>query len=202
MRDYSRFDKFLDSLRGEIYAEPPSEPAISVTAMMVNHLKQNGVLKAGMDVLDIGCGQGVALAHFRDAGARAIGITIGADYEVCKAAGYEVVEADQSFLEFPDQSFDLLWCRHVLEHSPFPLFTLSEYFRLTRVGGHVYVEVPAPDTSAYHHENLNHYSVFGLSSWQSLMRRTGFTIADATAINVTVACGPDLYWGILLRRDQ
>lgn len=202
MRDFSRLDKFLDSLRGEIYAEPPSEPAISVTAMMVNSLRDKGIIKAGIDILDVGCGQGVALRHFKEAGAKAIGITIGADHDVCKAAGYDVIEADQSFLEFPDQSFDLLWCRHVLEHSPFPLFTLSEYFRLVRVGGHVYVEVPAPDTSARHHENPNHYSVLGVSAWHSLMVRTGFSVVDATSINVVVPCGPDTYWGFLLRRDS
>ena len=201
MRDYSRLDKFLDSLRGEIYAEPPSEPAISVTAMMVQSLKDKGVLKAGIDVLDVGCGQGVALKHFKEAGAKATGITIGADYDVCKAEGYDVIEADQNFLEYPDQCFDLLWCRHVLEHSAFPLFTLAEYYRLLRAGGYAYVELPAPDTSAFHHENPNHYSVFGLSAWSSLMRRTGFTIVDTTAINVTVPCGPDTYWGFLLRRE-
>ncbi len=201
MRDFSRLDKFLDGLRGEIYAEPPTEPAISITALMVNSLREKGIIKAGIDILDVGCGQGVALHHFREAGAKAIGVTIGADYDVCKASGYDVVEADQSFLEFPDQSFDLLWCRHVLEHSPFPLFTLSEYFRLTRLGGHVYVEVPAPDTTAQHQENPNHYSVFGLTAWRSLMVRTGFSIVEATAVNPIVKCGPDTYWAFLLRRD-
>jgi ubiquinone/menaquinone biosynthesis C-methylase UbiE len=106
---------------------------------------------------------------------------------------------DQNFMEFGDGEFDFLWCRHVLEHSVAPLFTLKEYRRVTKSGGLVYVEVPAPDTSAHHERNPNHYSVLPSSSWLSLFARAGLAVERGVEINFTPACGPDTYWAFLLR---
>jgi hypothetical protein len=49
---------------------------------------------------------------------------------------------------------DIYW------NSVAPLFTLAEYRRATKPDGLVYVEHPAPDISARHENNPNHYSVF------------------------------------------
>ena len=72
-----------------------------------------------------------------------------------------MVEADFAFLDFPDAAFDLVWCRHALEHSAFPLFTLTEIYRVLRPKGLVYVEALAPETACHHERNPNHYSVLG-----------------------------------------
>ncbi|MBK6845082.1 MAG: hypothetical protein IT358_09950 [Gemmatimonadaceae bacterium] len=48
-------------------------------------------------VLHVGCGQGLALELFRDAGLKDVGITIGTeDLAACAASGYEVLDIDQS----------------------------------------------------------------------------------------------------------
>ena len=93
-------------------------------------------------------------------------------------------------MTFADNEFDLLWCRHVLEHSIAPLFTLSEYRRVLKPGGLAYVEVPAPDTSARHETNPNHYSVLPLSAWFNLFSRVGFAVEHSIAIGFTVPAGP------------
>src|SRR5206468_3519217 len=125
--------------------------------------------------------------------------TLGSDYEVCRAKGLHVRQMDQNFIDFADCEFDLLWCRHVLEHSFAPLFTLTEYRRITKPTGLAYVEVPAPETSAHHEANPNHYSVFTHAVWLSLFRRTGFTVERSTDLSFAVPCGPDMYWAFLLR---
>jgi SAM-dependent methyltransferase len=199
MRDYSRFDHFLGSLVGDVYPETPSEPHLSITRMTIEGLLKDGVIAPGMSVLDIGCGQGLALELFRQAGLEATGITLGGDYEICRQKGFDVRQMDQNFMDFADGAFDFLWCRHVLEHSVAPLFTLSEYRRLVKPSGSVYVEVPAPDTSAHHETNPNHYSVLPLSAWVSLFTRSGFLVERSVALEFTAPCGPDLYWSFLLR---
>ena len=199
MRDYSRFDGFLNSLVSDVYPEAPSEPHLSITRMTIADLLREGVIGPGMRVLDIGCGQGIALELFREAGLQATGITLGGDYEICRAKGFDVHQMDQNFMGFADGSFDFLWCRHVLEHSIAPLFTLTEYRRVTKTAGRVYVEVPAPDTSAHHELNPNHYSVLPIVSWLSLFERAGFVTERCVNIDFTAPCGPDLYWSCLLR---
>jgi len=199
MREFSRFDEFLNKLVGDVYPEPPSEPHLSITRTAIEGLLAEGLIKPGMRVLDIGCGQGLALEQFRHHGLEAVGITLGPDAEVCRGKGFSVFEMDQNFMGFPDASFDFLWCRHVLEHSVAPLFTLTEYRRIVRPGGLIYIEVPAPDTSAHHETNPNHYSVLPLSVWHSLFPRAGLALERSVQLEFTVPCGPDVYWSFLLR---
>jgi SAM-dependent methyltransferase len=201
MRDYSRFDCFLNDRAGDVYPEVPSEPHLSITQSTIEDLHRDGLIGRDQRVLDVGCGQGIALEIFRQFGLRAVGVTLGPDFATCRAKGFEVYQMDQNFMDFADDEFDFLWCRHVLEHSVAPLFTLAEYHRVTKPDGLVYIEVPAPDTSAHHENNPNHYSVFPASSWLALFSRVGFVLERSIAINFTVPCGPDTYWSYLLRRS-
>lgn len=199
MRDYTRLDRFLDHLAGDIYPEPPSELHSSLTRSAIAELVAGNRITRADRVLDIGCGQGLALEQFRDHGIAAVGIALGPDIEACRAKGLDVRPMDQSFLDFADASFDVLWCRHVLEHSVAPFFTLSEYRRVIRAGGLAYVEVPAPDTAAHHERNPNHYSVLPHSLWAQLFARAGFAVERQVEIRIELAMGPDRYWAYVLR---
>lgn len=194
-----RLHAFLGSLETDVYEEPPAEPHLSITRMVVHSLDRSTFLVKGARILDVGCGQGWALKLFGKLGYRALGLTLGPDYEVCKAAGYEVLAMNLHDLDLPDASFDLVWCRHALEHSIFPLFTLHEFRRLLVAGGLIYVEVPAAETACRHETNPNHYSLFTKPVWLELFAKAGLTVAKAMDFNVTVPDGPDQYWGFLLR---
>jgi SAM-dependent methyltransferase len=87
-----------------------------------------------------------------------------------------VHEYDISFLPDPDETVDLIFCRHALEHSPYPIFTLIEYNRLLKEKGKLYIEVPAPDCERLHEFNANHYSILGNKQLQALLIRTGFKV--------------------------
>ena len=197
----ARFNEFLVRLREDIYPEPPSGQHTSITRQMWVRVRAAVPLSPGARVLDAGCGQGVALELFRAAGLEPIGISIGEDdLAACRARGFEVAEMDQSFLEYGAGSFDLVWCRHALEHSIAPYFTLSEFHRVLVAGGVLYVEVPAPDTACHHELNPNHYSVLGQSAWLSLMERAGFELLEGIRIDLQVPAGADTYWGFILRK--
>ncbi|MEO5330570.1 MAG: class I SAM-dependent methyltransferase [Magnetococcus sp. YQC-5] len=201
-RDFSRLDAFLDTMGNDVYPEVPSEPHLSITRSTIQALFKNGIIRPGMRVLDVGCGQGLALELFQENGLDAMGITLGADYDVCISKGFQVMQTDQNFMAFEDNTFDFLWCRHVLEHSVMPFFTLTEYGRVTKPKGLVYVEIPAPDTSAHHEMNQNHYSVLPFSLWEKLFAISGFAILDHFVLDFTANCGPDTYWSFLLQKKQ
>ena len=152
-------------------------------------------------ILDIGCGQGVALEIFKKHGFAPIGITLNnEDVAICQQKGYEVYQMDQSFLDFADDYFDFVWCRHCLEHSIFPYFTLQEIYRVIKNEGYLYIEVPAPDTSCRHQTNKNYYSVLGKSMWLDLIKRSGFEILQVLDIQFNVPAGPDIYWGMIQKK--
>lgn len=168
---------------------------------MIELLEKKYPLKPNGKILDVGCGQGTALDMFSKKGFRTTGITLNTDdLSVCHQKDHNVFQMDQSFLSFIDGEFDLIWCRHCLEHSIFPYYTLSEFFRVLRPNGYLYIEVPAPDTSCNHQSNNNHYSVLGKSMWAELIKRNGFQLLKVIDISFEVPSGPDIYWAYILRK--
>jgi SAM-dependent methyltransferase len=191
---YARLDAFLKKLHGDVYPEASCQLHEDVTARAWAIFKSTRQLPARAKVLDIGCGQGVALKHFAADNLDALGIALGEDVAVCRQKGFNVIEMDLAFLDFPDQSFDLVWSRHVLEHSVFPYFSLAEISRVLKPGGFLYMEVPAPDTAANHQHNPNHYSVLTKSMWTELLLRVGFRQIERRDVNLELKIGPDVYW--------
>lgn len=196
---YQRLDCYISGLLKDIYPEIPSEPHISITRLMIEKLSEYRSLK-DLSVLDIGCGQGLALEHFSGKGCKVVGTTFGEDYRICRAKGFEVYEMDQSFLDFSAGEFDVIWCRHALEHSLFPLFTLAGFSDVLKNDGLIYIEVPAPSTSAHHEKNRNHYSCFTAPVWAAIFEKANLEIIAAYDHNFVVPCGPDTYHSFLLSK--
>lgn len=189
-----KLEDFLDYIESQTYPEPVSQVHDAISGQMLDRLLSQYQFPERCKVLDVGCGQGVALEKFKAQGFIATGITLNQqDVDTCVEKGFNVSKSDQSFLEFEDNSFDLVWNRHCIEHSIFPFFTLHGLFRVLRKGGLLYLEVPAPDTSARHQTNPNHYSVMQQSMWIELITRTGFTLQETLDLDFNLPAGPDKY---------
>ena len=87
-------------------------------------------------------------------------------------------------MTFEDESFDFLFVRHCLEHSPFPYLTLGEFHRVLKTGGKAYIEMPAPDNHRPLEYIANHYSIMGAKQWAALMLRYKFQIQVATDFSI------------------
>lgn len=195
----SRLVSFINKIEGETYPEAPMPQHTIITAQVLECILTQLTVKPEAKILDIGCGQGPALDFLREKGyLSAIGLTLNdEDVRVCREKGHDVRKMDQSFLDFEDGSFDLVWARHVIEHSIFPYFTLTEFTRVLVPGGMLYLEVPAPETPCHHETNPNHYSVLGLSAWSSLIKRCGLIIRHEGRYTFPVTNGFDEYWGFI-----
>jgi SAM-dependent methyltransferase len=193
----ARLVSFIDTIEAETYPEAPSFIHSEITGKVLDKILPQFNISPGARILDIGCGQGPALDIFRDKGyCSAVGITLNdEDVRICRQNGHDVRKMDQSFLEFPQESFEFIWARHVIEHSIFPYFTLMEFSRVLARGGILYLEVPAPETSCHHETNPNHYSVLGRGAWNSLLGRCGLTVREEAKYAFPTGMGPDEYWG-------
>jgi len=200
----ARLVSFINKIETETYPESPYVIHTEITNQVIEVLTtQFGVYQEDR-ILDVGCGQGPALDILRDKGyQRAIGVTLNEeDVRICKEKGHDVRKMDQSFLEFNDAEFDFVWARHVIEHSIFPYFTLTEFARVLTSGGSLYLEVPAPDTSCHHETNPNHYSVLSHGAWISLLRRCGFVIRHEGRYTFPTPMGMDEYWGFICSKSS
>lgn len=200
-RSIGRLVSFLEKLEKDTYPEWPAAFHTQITEQAIEHLLNNYTLSRNSIILDVGCGQGPALKIFTEKGFSPIGITLNdTDLEICRNKGFHVAKMDQSFMVFEDEKFDVVWARHVIEHSIFPYFTLSEFCRVLKRGGLLYLEVPAPETSCVNESNPNHYSVLGYTMWLALHERSGLEIQEGKKYFLKTDNGPEEYWGFYSRK--
>lgn len=171
-RDYEHIDEYLNELAGDVYPQPPD--AWHTEAAM--HVLNTWIAQLDLaTVLDIGCGaEAFVEPFFKERNIYYAGVSLGDDYITARAADKEVYDMDMSFLDFWDDTYDLIWARHVLEHSPMPLLTLMEWHRVS--SKYLCLIVPNPDyfTAA----GRNHYSVFSARHIAWLLRRAGWKIVN------------------------
>lgn len=200
-RMISQLETFLTKVEQTTYAEPPTSGIGQAMENVIGHIQSYYSNAFQGRLLDVGCGQGQAMEIFEGMGLQTTGITLNAeDLEICQKKNFDVRYMDMSFLDFEDGEFDFLWCRHCIEHSVMPFFTLFGFYRVLKKGGFAYIEVPAPDTEVGHQTNKNHFSVLGKSMWSELIVRTGFAGRTVDLDIKTVGGQKDIYWGFILQK--
>lgn len=168
MRDYQHIDKYISSLTHDIYPQP-SDVLHQQWAM--EFIDQIGKIALIKTVLDVGCGQGMARTGFINNRMDWTGVTLEPDYTACIENGLmNVHNMDMSFLKFDDNLFDLVFARHVLEHSPMPLLTLMEWRRVSNK----YLAVVLPNPNHFLYFGKNHYSVMNSSQFIWIASRAGW----------------------------
>lgn len=97
---------------------------------------------AGLDVLDVGCGQGIDLTSYALAGARVSGVDLTPRHVELATAHLRaldlpghVVVGDAEALPFSDEAFERVSSNGVLHHTPDMPAALHEIYRVLRPGG-------------------------------------------------------------------
>lgn len=170
MRDWTRIDGYLTSLIGDIYLQPEDEGHSGLAKLVIDTWFSR--LLGCKTVLDVGCGTGFCQPLFEAWDVQYEGVCLGGDYLIAREKGRNVKKMDFSFLEYEDNSFDLVFSRHSLEHSPMPLLTMMEWRRVAK--NWVGIVLPAPEWYTY--KGQNHYSVMNLEQIRVLADRAGLNV--------------------------
>lgn len=146
---------------------------------LVDFLKETAVLREKGRLIDIGCGNGAALARY----SRALPQWQLYGSELSNRALPQL----RSLPNFVDLycmptgdipgKFELVSMIHSLEHMPSPGKTLEDVVRLLGEGGKLFVEVPDAETSPFDILVADHLSHFSRQTLAHLASRAGLSLA-------------------------
>jgi SAM-dependent methyltransferase len=142
-------------------------------------------LPLGAQLLDAGCGSGRTLdelARFGDVH----GIELNEDAaEIARRRGLgEVVVGRVEELPWPADTFDLITCLDVIEHTPDDGVALRELRRVAKPAGWLLVTVPAYQSLWSAHDDANHhYRRYSRRSLIEALTGAGWQPARITAFN-------------------
>lgn len=107
------------------------------------------------------------------------------------------VKADICDLPFEDDSFDIIFCNHVLEHIPDDKKAMQELYRVLKKGGMAILQIPqdysrettyedfsitSPEERAKHFGQYDHVRVYGIDYFDRL-RTVGFKVEEVNYSN-------------------
>jgi SAM-dependent methyltransferase len=139
------------------------------------HLEK--ILTSEMDVLDVGAGDCVTSDLLKGRVRSWIGINKGGDFTTSTAQGYNVQQMDMHFLDFADNSFDLVIAVNVLEHAYCPILALFEWARVCRHYCYIQLPVPAALGGIPAYEEIpDHFYIQSPLMWEKLFTKAGFFI--------------------------
>jgi SAM-dependent methyltransferase len=118
--------------------------------LQLQEQKRNAYLPSQMPgkLLDVGCGSGQRMAHFRGLGWNVVGQDVdeSAVGRARKTSGADVYAGPLQAIGFQDETFDAIIIEHVIEHVHHPADLLRECVRILKPNGTMVLVTPNLDS--------------------------------------------------------
>lgn len=126
-------------------------------------------------VLDVGCGfLGYTRGYFLTHGFQWMGID--KNFEDAEQNIHKCEMEDMTFI--PDNSLDLVFVCHSLEHSEQPIKALQEFRRVLKVGGYLFISMPLHCEKQILGGDEDHISVFTPTQMKRLFAYIDISLSD------------------------
>lgn len=138
-------------------------------------VREHILSKGYTNVLDVGAGMCEDYFAFIEAGGMvhysAVDIT-DMFIEQAQHTGIHIYKTDAGNLPFEDNSFDIAYCRHVIEHMPYYEDALNEMIRVSRSEVIVTFFLPMEDTEVIKKNNELHHNIYSKEKMISFLMKS------------------------------
>lgn len=152
-----------------------NRPLTDYPAKLVEYLFRNYNMSSGMKLLEPGCGRGEFLRHFKNLHLEVCGLDRSPEaqnYQPDIPIALSDIEKDG--IPFPDDSFDIVYSKSVLEHFNNPELYFSEAKRVLKPGGLLLTLVPDWESNhKIYYDDITHRTPFSFVTLDSLYRSFG-----------------------------
>ena len=157
------------------------KPETNYPPKLAQHIAKTYIPSSSADVLDLGCGRGEIASALQSLGF----MVVGADLSIPNRARernasvtWKELNGDQE-LPFPDEEFDFIFTKSVIEHQREPELFLSECFRILKTGGRLLVLTPdwVRNKSRFFDDHT-HVTPFTKISLTNILSLAGFDQVD------------------------
>jgi len=151
-----------------------------------------------LDVLDVGCGSGANSAALAAKGHRLRGVDLSeAGIEKYRQRGFDGRVCDiESGLDYPDATFDVVFCSEVIEHMTSPEILAGEMSRVLKPGGLLVLSTPNSAFWLYRLLGVFGYTVSELQHpkhFQFFSRRSLLKLLTAAGLTPKQVLGRNMY---------
>jgi SAM-dependent methyltransferase len=158
-----------------IYSEE-DKPLTNYPKQLASYLFNRFKIKAGDKLLDVGCGRGEFLKGFISCGVKGYGVDRSyAAEKYCPDADLRIANLEAEALPYPDNYFDVVYSKSVIEHFYYPEKLLQEIYRVLKPGGLVITLCPDWEFNyRIYYEDYSHRTPFMQVSLRDIQLISGF----------------------------
>lgn len=151
-------------------------PLTTYPARLARYLFERYNIKPGQKFLDIGCGRGEFLRGFIDCGVQGYGVDRSrAAEKYCPEADLRTADLENEKLPYPDNYFDVIYSKSVIEHFYYPEKLVQEMYRVLKPGGLAITLCPDWEFNIrIYFEDYTHRTPFMQSSLRDIQLIHGF----------------------------
>lgn len=150
-------------------------PKTDYPYQLAKYLSRRFNLKGGGRLLELGCGRGDFLLVFKGLGFECQGVDREIHPALAKAVKLSKVDLGEEKLPFPDNTFDIVYHKSLIEHFYSPRHLMEETYRVLKPGGKVVILTPDwVSTMQVFYEDITHCRPYDKTAMEDMLAMHGF----------------------------
>jgi len=157
-----------------------SHPYTDYPSKLCAYLFKTFNMRTGMKFLEAGCGRGEFLNNFKNLDLDVSGVDISSE-----APGFQpeipikVCDIENERLPFPDETFDVIYSKSLIEHFYYPERYMREAYRILKPGGMLLTLVPDWESNyKTYFDDYTHKTIFTENGLCGFLEANGYEIIE------------------------